>query len=102
MDTSSGFNTFPKTTKFGTEDDLAVFEEIGFLGFAIWVLWIIFIIYQAIKVGATALTVILVVLFLNLGESVLFSVGGMGLFQILIISGVITADNETRFHKEES
>jgi hypothetical protein len=81
---------------------LAVFEEIGFLGFSIWVLWIIVIIYQAIKVGATALTVILVVLLLNLGESVLFSVGGMGLFQILIISGVITADNEVKFYKEEN
>jgi hypothetical protein len=81
---------------------LAVFEEIGFLGFSIWVLWIIVIIYQAIKVGAIALTVILVVLLLNLGESVLFSVGGMGLFQILIISGVITADNEVKFYKEEN
>ena len=64
---------------------IAVWEELGLIGLVIAILWAVVIFSRSLG-ASLAQSGLLVVIFLqNFGEATLFSVGGMGLLQVLLI-----------------
>lgn len=70
---------------------LAVLEEIGLFGFAFVVAWLWLMIRRAAKRGVAALSVTLTILLLNMGESTLFSAGGVGLVTLILLGWAVSA-----------
>lgn len=64
---------------------LAVLEELGLFGFLLVVSWTIALVRRSSYGGLTPLGVIFTAILLNLGESTLFSPGGLGLLSIVLI-----------------
>lgn len=65
---------------------LAVIEELGILGFLAVAIWIWAILRRSAYSGVEQLAVVMTALLLNLGESILFSPGGMGML-VLVLMG---------------
>jgi O-antigen ligase len=73
---------------------LLVLEELGVLGFLIFILWLFFLIRVTIlSSNNIALIVIINIILLNLGEAVLFSTGGLGLFTLIFLCWAATRSN---------
>jgi hypothetical protein len=65
---------------------VAVIEELGFI-FAVAVFaWFSALVLRSVRRGSQQLAITLTVLFLNLGESTLFSAGGVGLLLLILLS----------------
>lgn len=66
---------------------LAVLEELGLFGLLAVLVWLWVLVRRAARnAGVTALAVCLTALFMNFGESVLFSPGGMGMLSLILIA----------------
>lgn len=64
---------------------IAIFEEIGLIGLIFTIAWAVVVLSKSVR-GSLVQFGLLVVIFLqNFGEASLFSVGGMGLLQIILI-----------------
>ena len=74
---------------------LALLEELGVFGLAAAVAWMWCFVRRAARRGAAAMAVCLTILFINLGESVLMSPGGIGMV-CLILFGWAAAGPERR------
>lgn len=68
----------------------AVMEELGVLGFVLVFSWIFMLARQGARSGMAALTVLIIVFLTNLGESTLFSPGGMGLLPLILLTWAIS------------
>jgi hypothetical protein len=78
---------------------LAVLEEIGIPGFILVGLWIWVVLRRSARGGLAPLTVVITVLLINMGESVLFSPGGLGMLQLILIAwaiGIGLGEDRTR------
>ena len=64
---------------------LALLEELGMLGLAAAAVWVACLVRRAARRGVAALAVCLTILFINLGESVLMSPGGVGLACLILL-----------------
>ena len=69
---------------------LAVREEVGVPGLILVGLWIWVVLRRSARAGMAPLAVVITVLLINMGESVLFSPGGMGLLQLILISWAVS------------
>ena len=69
---------------------LMMLEEVGFFIFIIFIMWLSYIFYKAFINGLEGLIVFFTIIFLNLGESTFFSMGGLGLLSIIILTSIIT------------
>jgi hypothetical protein len=69
---------------------IAVLEELGIFGFILFVIWVFILFYKATINGLGSLTVLMNILLLNISESVLFSVGGMGLPILILLTSIIS------------
>lgn len=69
---------------------IAVLEEIGIFGFLLVVAWLWLMVKRSARAGIAAFAVVAVVLLLNLGESTLFSPGGLGLLQLILLAWAFT------------
>jgi hypothetical protein len=65
---------------------VAVVEEVGIPGALIVAGWFVLLLRRAARGGIAALAVASTVLFLNLGEANIFSPGGMGLLEIILLA----------------
>ena len=66
---------------------LAIWEEVGLFGFLLVLAWLWMVVRRAARFGGiAALAVCLTVLFMNFGESTLFSPGGMGMLPLILIA----------------
>lgn len=65
---------------------LALLEELGVIGFSLFLLWFWMIIRSAAKAGVAPLAVVLTALLINMGESIFFSPGGMGMLVLMMVS----------------
>src|SRR5690606_19943902 len=70
---------------------LAVWEELGIFGLCAVGLWLWGIVRRSARGGITPMALCTVVLVVNLGESILFSPGGMGLLCLLLLGWAATA-----------
>jgi hypothetical protein len=73
---------------------LAVLEETGIFGFILIAAWIIYIVNLSQQAGLRHLLVTSTILSLNLGESTFFSIGGIGLFSIILLGWAISKNYE--------
>lgn len=64
---------------------LAVWEELGIIGLIAFCFWVLLLLKRSARAGVTPVAVGLTVLFLNMGESTLFSPGGMGLLLLVLV-----------------
>lgn len=70
---------------------LAVLEELGVFGLLAVLAWLWILVRRAARnAGMTALAVCLTALFMNFGESVLFSPGGLGMLSLILIAWTAT------------
>ena len=76
---------------------LAVLEETGLFGLCFVALWVWMLMRRAARQGVTALAVLMTILFMNLGEYTLFSAGGMGLLQLVLVGWCVS---DIRFRAE--
>lgn len=65
---------------------LAILEEVGIPGAALFLVWLWMILRRSAKAGMAPFTVVITILFINLGESVFFSPGGMGMLQLILVA----------------
>jgi len=65
---------------------VAVLEELGLLGFVAVTAWIWVFLGRVAKAGVAPLAVSITAFVLNMGEATLFSVGGLGLLSLIIMS----------------
>lgn len=76
---------------------LAVLEELGAFGLLLVAAWIAVLARQAARGGGmTAVSVCFAALLMNMGESMLFSAGGMGLLMLIVITWATTAPRRSR------
>lgn len=64
---------------------LAVWEELGLLGVILFIYWVLAVLSKAKSADLAQLGLLLCILFQNVAEASLFSAGGNGLLQILLI-----------------
>jgi len=81
---------------------LAILEEVGVVGFILVAIWILFLLRHAAANGITPFLVSTTVLLINLGESTLFSPGGMGMFMLILLNFAVTKPKSTKFSQINS
>lgn len=75
---------------------IAIAEELGIPGLALVVAWLsILVLHAARASGVSGIAVLFTCLLINMGESMLFSPGGMGMLLLLLIGWAIT-ETDTR------
>ena len=75
---------------------LALLEELGVIGFSLFLLWFWMIIRSAASAGMAPLAVVLTALLINMGESIFFSPGGMGMLVLIMVSWAYAMGIENR------
>lgn len=74
---------------------VAIIEEIGVIGAAIVFLWFIYVFRIGAKVSVSQFAVLITLILVNFGESMFFSVGGMGMLLLIIFAGAVSGDKQT-------
>jgi hypothetical protein len=69
---------------------IAVLEELGVFGLFTVATWIWLMVKRAAQTGVVAFAVVAVLLFTNLGESVLFAPSGAGLLELILLAWAAT------------
>jgi len=69
---------------------VAVLEELGVVGFVAFVGWLMLLFRVILHRGFAPLSVVITILMINLGESTLFSPGGMGMLSLVLIGWAVT------------
>ena len=68
----------------------SILEELGIFGFILFMIWILILFYKAMMNGISSIMVLILILSSNIGEATLFSVGGIGLPFLILLTSVIT------------
>ena len=68
----------------------AVLEEVGFIGFILFCLWLKGLFSRAIDLGVTSIFILTAIFLLNMAEATLFSPGGMGLINLILLTSIMT------------
>lgn len=68
----------------------AVLEELGIFGFFLVIAWLWLMVQRGARAGVAAFAVLATLLLTNLGESTLFSPGGMGLLPLILLAWAVT------------
>lgn len=71
---------------------LAVLEELGIIGFLLVASWMFVLLRKASKRGITPVAVATTALLLNMGESIFFSPGGLGMLVLILISWAFSSE----------
>lgn len=82
---------------------LAILEELGIFGFLLIFIWIFTVIVRTTKGGGVkSVAVLLTLLLINMGESMLFSPGGMGLLMLILMTSAVTEKNEFKGNNDHA
>lgn len=74
---------------------LAILEELGIFGMLAVFTWIFFVVRRCARTGVIQISVILTLLLLNLGEYIFFSVGGMGMLLLILLTDAATSEKQS-------
>ena len=75
---------------------LAVLEEVGVFGFLFFLFWLWCIFRLALRRGGEAVGLLFTIILLNFGEAVLFSVGGLGLLPLVLLTSVVSRQSRAQ------
>lgn len=70
---------------------IAVLEELGVFGALAVLGWILVVLRRGARAGVTQFAVMLTLLLVNFGEYMFFSVGGMGMLLLILLTGAATS-----------
>jgi len=69
---------------------IAILEELGIFGFILFVMWVFILFYKAAIHSLGSMIILITILLINIGEAVLFSIGGIGLPVLILLTSIIT------------
>jgi hypothetical protein len=69
---------------------VAALEELGIFGATLLIFWIYLLLRFGARSGVSEFAVLVTLLLVNLGESMLFSVGGMGMLLLVLTAAAVT------------
>lgn len=69
---------------------IAIVEELGIFGAVLVFGWMLFLLRSSSRVGVPQFAVLITLLLVNFGESMIFSVGGMGMLLLILLTGAAT------------
>lgn len=73
---------------------VAVVEELGIVGALAVLSWIFLVLRRGARAGVPQFAVLITLLLVNFGESMLFSVGGMGMLLLILLTGAVTGERQ--------
>lgn len=71
---------------------IAIVEEIGIVGAMLVLGWFLFVLRCGAQVGVQNFALIITVVLVNFGESMFFSVGGMGMLLLILLTGAVAGE----------
>lgn len=71
---------------------IAVIEELGLIGAIFIILWFYYVFRKVARAGVSQFSVLITLLLVNLGESMFFSTGGMGMLLLILLTGAVTLE----------
>jgi hypothetical protein len=74
---------------------VAIVEELGIFGALAVLGWLLLVLRRGAHSGVPQFAVLITLLLVNFGESMLFSVGGMGMLLLVLLTGAITGERRT-------
>jgi hypothetical protein len=69
---------------------IAILEELGIFGFILFVMWVFILFYKVGIYSLGSMIILITILLINIGEAVLFSIGGIGLPVLILLTSIIT------------
>lgn len=75
---------------------IAIVEELGVFGALAMFGYLLVVLSRGARAGAAQFSMLLALLLVNLGESALFSVGGMGMMLLILLTGAISTKKQNR------
>ena len=74
---------------------IALAEELGAIGALVVFGWFLVVLRRGARSGVSQFAVVITVLLVNLGESMFFSVGGMGMLLLIMLTAAVTSEQST-------
>ncbi|MBK8317253.1 MAG: hypothetical protein IPL05_00850 [Betaproteobacteria bacterium] len=71
---------------------VAVVEELGVFGAAAVLGWLWVVLRRGARSGVPQFAVLITLVLVNFGESMFFSVGGMGMLLLILLTGAVTGE----------
>ena len=71
---------------------VAVLEELGIFGAVAVLGWLLVVLRRGARSGVPQFAVLITLVLVNFGESMLFSVGGMGMLLLILLAGAVTGE----------
>lgn len=71
---------------------IAVVEEVGIFGALMVLGWVLVVLSRGARGGAPQFAVLITLVLVNFGESMFFSVGGMGMLLLILLAGAVTGE----------
>lgn len=71
---------------------VAVLEELGLVGALAVLGWLLVMLRRSARAGVQQFSVVVTLLLVNFGESMFFSVGGMGMLLLILLTGAVTGE----------
>ena len=75
---------------------IAVLEELGLIVAVYFYFWLFYILYRSSCYGLQNLSIVLCIIFINFGENTFFSVGGLGMLLIILLTASITKSKDIK------
>lgn len=74
---------------------VAVVEELGVFGALAVLGWFMVVLRRSARSGTSQFAVLITLLLVNFGESMFFSVGGMGMLLLILLTGSVTGEQQS-------
>lgn len=71
---------------------IAVLEELGIFGAMAVLGWLLLVLRRGARAGVQQFAVLITLVLVNFGESMFFSVGGMGMLLLILLTGAVTSE----------
>lgn len=71
---------------------VAVLEELGIFGGVAVLGWLLLVLRRGARAGVQQFAVLITLVLVNFGESMFFSVGGMGMLLLILLAGAVTSE----------
>jgi len=73
---------------------VAVLEELGIFGAGAVLSWLLVVLRRGARSGVRQFAVLITLVLVNFGESMFFSVGGMGMLLLILLAGAVTGEHQ--------
>lgn len=75
---------------------IAIVEELGVFGALAVLGWLLLVLHSGAQAGVQQFAVLITLVLVNFGESMVFSVGGMGMLLLILLAGAVTGEQRMK------